>query len=119
MERKKPFYGSVVVLSMLILLVLAFGFPASLGIWLAAIMEGTGIELALLALIGTFFSGACFIVSMVVGKVIQKIGAKWTIFIGATAYPFFCFTSYFAHSAMTFYIASIIGGAALGFMVAP
>jgi len=120
MVEKKPFfYGWIIAASCFILLSFGMGAITVFGLFLPEIIKTTGATVTVIVLIPTIGCVVAFLANyFLIGKIIQKFGAKWSLLIFGLGLSIQLLIFSVATEIWQLYVAGALAGIGTGFIIA-
>lgn len=120
MGEKKPFfYGWIIAISCFILLSFGMGAITVFGLFMPEIIKTTGATVTVIVLIPTIGCIVAFFANyFLIGKIIQKLGAKWSLLIFGLGLSIQLLIFSVATEIWQLYVAGALAGIGTGFIIA-
>lgn len=120
MKEKPGFSGWRVAAGAFVIMFMTLGALQTIAIFMPPIIQDTGFSDKSIMLMPTFATLAGFVSNMLFQKFAEKVGLKWTIFIGVALLSIHYLIIAFTSSLAIILIGTVIGGFCFGFTtVAP
>lgn len=119
-EVREKFSGWKVLAGCFLVMFLVQGGLQTFAIYMPSIAEETGWKVSSVAIVSTTATVGAFLANLVISKFIEKLTAKWVLFIGTLFLCGHWLLYSVSHSVYLLWFAGFLGGVAIGFgTVAP